>query len=730
MPKVRSRGHVHDVKSLEGLDEEQRAAAAHTEGAVLIFAGAGTGKTRVLTHRIAYLLERGLAPAQRVLAVTFTNKAAGELKTRLSQLVGSQAAGLWVGTFHAIGVRILRRDGSAVGVAPNFVIYDEVDQRSLIKEVLRDLKLDERHFPPGLLLDRISRAKERCVDARAFASGAEGQLATTVAAAYAEYERRLAAANALDFDDLIMRTLALLEREEPPGSAYRQRFAYTLVDEYQDVNEGQYRMVRALSAGSGNICVVGDDDQSIYAFRGADHRIILRFERDFPGATTFRLERNYRSTAPVLEAANALVRYNTRRHAKRLWTTREGGMPVLVHAAPTERDEARYVVGSIRKAAAEEGRSLRDFAVLYRTNAQSRAIEEALLSEGILYRVVGGVGFYSRAEVKDALAYLRYIANRNDGVSLRRIINAPRRGIGQSTLDAVAQAGAQRGLNFAQALVSADVVAQAAPKKAKEIARFLASIDAFAGLADRGPSRLLATILADTGYVQELRAADTPEAASRLENLEELIAVAREYEEREGPDLIGFLSAMSLFSDLDSLNSELSAVTLLTLHMAKGLEFPVVFLSGLEEGVFPHNRSLTDPAEIEEERRLCYVGITRAIDRLVLTYARRRRAMGGAYGHPASRFLEEMTGLEFANVPAPAPTGRGGTWEEVALPASVAVPDAELREGDGVVHPQFGRGVVRHVRGAGGDALVTVEFDAAGRKSVMLNYAKLEKIET
>lgn len=714
---------------LDLLNEEQRAAASHTDGAVLIFAGAGSGKTRVLTHRIAHLLAGDKAPAHRILAVTFTNKAAGGLKTRLHALVGPQAHGLWVGTFHSIGVRILRRDGKAVGVAPNFVIYDEADQRSLVKEVLRDLNLDERHYAPGAVLAQISRAKERLIDPTAFADTADGQLSPNVAALYSEYQRRLNLSNALDFDDLIMRTIALLRSGGSEAKQWSERFAYILVDEYQDVNEAQYRMVRGLSAGSGNICVVGDDDQSIYAFRGADHRIILRFERDFANAATFRLERNYRSTSPVLSAANALVAHNTQRHHKKLWTSREGGKPVRVYAASTDRDEARFVVETIREGVIGDGRSLGDHVVLYRTNAQSRAFEEAMLVAGMPYRVVGGVGFYARAEVKDALAYLRYLLNRDDGVSLRRIINAPKRGIGPTTLNAIADEGARRGLTFATALADQDVVAAVAPKKVKDIASFMRDIEAFATIAnDQGPAAALLSVIEDTGYARELREEDTPESRARLENLEELIGVAREYGEREGPDLAGFLSNISLVSDLDAMKEGESAVTLMTLHMAKGLEFPVVFLCGLEEGIFPHNRALVDPHEIEEERRLCYVGVTRAIDELYLTYAKRRTTFGSAYLHPPSRFLEEMTGLEFLNAQAMPIIGLGGTWEDVAVPAPIER-EIELVVGDTVSHPKFGSGVVLEVRGAGGDAFVTVDFGAVGRKSIMLNYARLEKVQ-
>ncbi len=714
---------------LAALNDEQRAAAADTEGAVLIFAGAGSGKTRVLTHRVAHLLDLGKTPAYKILAVTFTNKAAGELRSRLAQLVGPAAHSLWVGTFHAIGVRILRRDGIAVGVGPNFVIYDETDQRALVREILRDLNLDERHYPPGGIIAQISRAKERCQDASAFADTADGHLSKTVAAIYAEYERRLAKANALDFDDLIMRTLALLERDDDLARHYQHRFAYVLVDEYQDVNQAQYRMVRALSSGSKNICVVGDDDQSIYSFRGADHRIILRFERDFPGAKTFRLERNYRSTKPVLTAANALVSHNTQRHHKKLWTSREGGKPVRVYAANSDRDEARFIVDLIQAGIREDGRSFSDYAVLYRTNAQSRAVEEAMLAIGMPYRIVGGVGFYARAEIKDALSYLRYIVNRDDGISLRRIVNAPRRGIGQSSLNAIADEGARRGRTFAQALADPEIVSAAAPKKAKDIAAFLRDIEAFARLGDeRGPAALLVSVLEDTGYVRELQAEDTPESESRIENLRELIGVAQEYEEREGPDLLGFLSNISLVSDLDALDASTSAVTLMTLHMAKGLEFPVVTLCGLEEGIFPHNRALLDPSEIEEERRLCYVGLTRAQDELYLTFARRRMTYGSAYMHPPSRFFGEMSGLEYLNAPPVLAAGSGGGWEDVALPTRTTETLA-LAVGDAVMHEKFGRGSVLDVRGAGGDAFVTVQFETAGRKSIMLNYAKLEKIE-
>jgi DNA helicase II / ATP-dependent DNA helicase PcrA len=713
---------------LESLNEEQRKAAAHTDGAVLIFAGAGSGKTRVLTHRVAYLLEQEKAPAHRILAVTFTNKAAGELKTRLRSLVGETARGLWVGTFHSIGVRLLRRDGDAVGVAPNFVIYDDADQRALLKEILRDLNIDERNYHPGAVLRHISRAKERLQDPVAYAASADGELSPVIVSLYNEYQRRLGQANALDFDDLIMRSIALLERKDERGAAWRERFAYVLVDEYQDVNEAQYRMVRSLSQGSGNICVVGDDDQSIYAFRGADHRIILRFERDFKGATTFRLERNYRSTAAVLDVANALVAHNTQRHRKKLWTSREGGKPVRVYAAATERDEARFVVDTVREGVNDEGRSLSDYVVLYRTNAQSRAFEEAMLVAGLPYRVVGGVGFYARAEVKDALAYLRYIVNRDDGISLRRIINAPRRGIGQATLNAIGDEGARRGLTFAQAMQAPELIAEVAPKKAKELGAFLRDIDAFAKVAEQhGPAAALVSVLEDTGYAKELRDEDTVESRSRIENLEELLGVAREYEEREGPDTAGFLSNISLVSDLDTMDKGGSAVTLMTLHMAKGLEFPVVFLCGLEEGVFPHNRALIDPHEIEEERRLCYVGITRSIDELYLTFAKRRTTFGSAYLHPPSRFLEEMKNLEFLNAPPLSPVGMGGTWEDIAAPAPIER-ELELAIGDGVTHPKFGEGVVVEVRGAGGDAFVTVDFANAGRKSIMLNYAKLEKI--
>jgi len=587
-----------------------------------------------------------------------------------------------------------------------------------------------KQVSPRTIQAVISDAKNALVPPAEFERLAMDPIAKAASQIYRSLGEALQLANAADFDDLIMRTLALVERDDDTAKAWRERFKYVLVDEYQDVNEAQYRMVRALSRGSGNIAVVGDDDQSIYGFRGADHRIILRFERDFPDAVTYRLERNYRSTSPILHAANTLVSHNTQRHAKKLWTSREGGKPVRVFEATTERDEARFVIDTIRTGTSEQGRSLSDHVVLYRTNAQSRSFEDALLVEGLPYRVVGGVGFYARAEVKDALAYLRYIVNRNDGISLRRIINAPRRGIGQSTLTAISDEGARRGLSFAQAMTDPALVALVSPKKAKDIAAFLAIIDRFAEVGTvEGPARLLVMVMEDTGYVRELRAEDTVESQSRIENLQELVGVAREYEEREGPDLSGFLSNVSLVSDLDAMREGESAVTLMTLHMAKGLEYPVVFLAGMEEGVFPHSRALIDPADIEEERRLAYVGMTRAIDELYVTHAERRNTYGSAYLHPPSRFLAEMAGLEFLNAPSIPTVGYSGGWDDVRLPPPVFADDAvDLSVGDRVVHGKFGVGTVLEVRGAGGDAFVTVNFETAGRKSIMLNYAKLEKV--
>ena len=715
----------------EILNDAQTAAVAQTNGPVLIFAGAGSGKTRVLTHRIAYLLGEMRVSPDRILAVTFTNKAAGEMKSRLQSMVGPVARDLWVGTFHSMCVRMLRRDGQRIGIAPNFAVIDELDQRQLLKEILDDLDYDERQLSPGACLAEIDKAKNALLWPEEYAQTQTSFVGERIANVYAEYQRRLNESNSLDFDDLIVRTIDLLQRDAATRKKYQQKFEYVLVDEYQDVNAAQYRLVALLSGYHGNVTVVGDDDQSIYSWRGSDYRMILRFEEDFPGAHTFKLEENYRSTSRILEAANTLVSNNRSRAAKRLFTARGEGEPITLYPAATERDEARYVVEKVKNSV-RDGAAYRDFVVLYRTNAQSRVFEEALLGEGIPYRVVGGVGFYARTEIKDVVAYLRYIANPSDAIAFKRIVNVPRRGIGQQTLAALVHAATAARVSVGEAIFDSNLLRKAVPKKLKELERFAELIGALRKFAkESSVTDLLVAVMEQSGYIRELQSEDTHEARARLENLSELVGVARDYEARdEEPSLAGFLANIALVSDLDALDEEASYVTLMTLHSAKGLEFPSVFLTGLEEGVFPHSRALPEGAELEEERRLAYVGITRAIDRLFLSYASRRALFGNTYAYPKSRFLEELPAIEVLegdSVPLPRPSG--GRWREVAIHESAgAGVHLGLEAGDRVRHPKWGEGRIESIVGAGGDGLVTIDFPNVGQKMLMLKYAPLEKI--
>jgi DNA helicase II / ATP-dependent DNA helicase PcrA len=719
------------ILETEALNDIQTQAVEQTDGPVLIFAGAGSGKTRVLTHRIALLLgQRRVAP-DRILAVTFTNKAAGEMKTRLERMVGAPARDLWVGTFHSMCVRMLRRDGSKAGISPSFAIIDEADQRQLIKDILDDLDYDERQLSPGACLHEISKAKNSLIWPDKYHESQTSFLGERMANVYTEYERRLRESNSLDFDDLIVRTIDLLERDENVREKYQNKFEYILVDEYQDVNIAQYRLIAILGAKHKNVTVVGDDDQSIYSWRGSDYRMILRFEEDFPGAKVFKLEENYRSTQRILDAANSLVSNNKNRASKRLFTQRAEGEAITVYAAATERDEARYTVEKIKQMV-RDGAAYKDFLILYRTNAQSRVFEEALIADGIPYRVVGGVGFYARSEIKDVIAYLRYIVNPADALAFKRIVNVPRRGIGQQTLAALVQAASARGLSVGEAIFDSELLREAVPKKLKELERFAELIRSFRNRAeDMGVADLLVSVMEDSGYVRELQAEETHDARARVENLQELIGVAREYEGGDPEASIsGFLTNVALISDLDSLDPDSSYVTLMTMHGAKGLEFSHVFLTGLEEGVFPHSRALTDMTELEEERRLAYVGVTRAMDRLFLSYAQRRALFGNTYAYPKSRFIEEMPGLEVLesdSVVLPRPSG--GRWREVAIHESAgAGMNMNLHDGDRVRHPKWGEGTIRGLVGAGGDGLVTIDFPNVGQKMLMLKYAPLEKV--
>jgi DNA helicase-2/ATP-dependent DNA helicase PcrA len=714
----------------DALSDVQQAAVTHTDGPVLIFAGAGSGKTRVLTHRIAYLLNEKKVFPDRILAVTFTNKAAGEMKARLEKMVGPAARDLWVGTFHATCVRMLRRDGKKIGIASNFAIMDDTDQRSIIRDVLHDLDFDERQISPGAALDEISKAKNALLDADGYESKNTSFFGERVAQVFREYDRRLRESNGLDFDDLIAKTIELLETDVDVRTRYQNKFRYILVDEYQDVNYAQYKLCAVLAEEHKNLTVVGDDDQSIYSWRGSDYKNILRFEEDFPGATVFKLEENYRSTQTILTVANEIVAQNAGRAEKKIFTNRAAGEAVTVYGAETERAEARYVIEKIKELV-REGAAYRDFLVLYRTNAQSRVFEEGFLSEGIPYRVVGGVGFYARTEIKDMMAYLRYIVNPSDAVAFRRIVNVPRRSIGQQTLASLVDAANAAGVSVGQTVFDKELLRRAVPKKQKELERFADLITSLRERAgDLSISDLLVAVMEESGYIRELQSEDTADAKSRLENLQELIGVAKEFEGRENAgSLDDFLANVALVSDLDTLDPTSSFVTLMTLHAAKGLEFPVVFLSGLEEGVFPHNRALTDMTELEEERRLAYVGITRAMDRLYLSFAMRRTLFGNTFAHPKSRFLDEMPSVEVIGNVVPMPRPAGGRWREVAIHETAGAGiELKLQVGDRVRHPKWGEGLVSAAEGAGGDGLLTIMFPNVGEKMVMLKYAPLEKV--
>ncbi|MBV8602159.1 MAG: DUF3553 domain-containing protein [Candidatus Eremiobacteraeota bacterium] len=718
------------IVQTEELNGAQLAAVEHTDGPCLIFAGAGSGKTRVLTHRIAYLLEKKKVFPDRILAVTFTNKSAGELKSRLERMIGDAAQDLWTGTFHSICVRMLRRDGKKAGISSNFVIMDETDQRQIIKDVLHDLDYDERQITPGQALSEISKAKNQLLTPDQYEEKNTSFVAERFAGVYREYERRLAESNGLDFDDLILRTIRLLEADEDVRTRYQNKFRYILVDEYQDVNYAQYRLCAILADEHRNLTVVGDDDQSIYSWRGSDYKMILNFERDFKGAKVFKLEENYRSTQSILDAANDLVANNKSRHPKRLYTNRSEGEKVTVYGAESERAEARYVIEKVKELV-HDGASYRDVMVLYRTNAQSRVFEEAMLAEGIPYRVVGGVGFYARAEVKDMLAYLRYIVNPADAVAFRRIVNVPRRSIGQQTLASLVEAANGMGISVGQAVFDRDLLRRVVPKKQRELERFAELIESLRSRRESfSISDLLIAVMEESGYVRELRADDSAEARGRLENLQELIGVAREYEGGEVPGTLeDFLANVALISDLDALDPETSYITLMTLHSAKGLEFPIVFLTGLEEGVFPHTRALTDLDELEEERRLAYVGATRAMDRLFLSYAMRRSLFGNTFSHPKSRFIDEMPTVDHIGGVATVQRPQGGRWREVAIHESAGAGiKMNLKQGDKVRHPKWGEGTVVDVVGAGGDGLLTINFPNVGQKMLMLKYAPLEKV--
>ncbi|MEV6687005.1 DNA helicase PcrA [Streptomyces sp. NPDC051130] len=766
---------------LEGLNAEQRAAVVHAGSPLLIVAGAGSGKTRVLTHRIGHLLAaRGVHPGQ-ILAITFTNKAAGEMKERVEGLVGPRANAMWVSTFHSACVRILRRESKRLGFTSSFSIYDAADSKRLMALVCRDLDLDPKKFPPKAFNAKVSNLKNELIDEEAFADQATDGFEKTLAQAYAMYQGRLREANALDFDDIIMTTVHLLQAFPDVAEHYRRRFRHVLVDEYQDTNHAQYTLVREL-VGTGypdlppaELCVVGDADQSIYAFRGATIRNILQFEEDYPNATTILLEQNYRSTQTILSAANAVIERNENRRAKNLWTEAGTGAVITGYVADTEHDEAQFVADEIDRLTDAGDAKAGDVAIFYRTNAQSRVFEEIFIRVGLPYKVVGGVRFYERKEVRDVLAYLRVLANPEDNVPLRRILNVPKRGIGEraeAMIDALAM---REKITFPQALRRVDEAFGMAARSTNAVKRFNALMEELRTIVESGagPAVVLEAVLERTGYLAELQASTDPQDETRIENLQELAAVALEFEQaREGDDTAGaaaagaaggtlaeFLEQVALVADSDQIPDEdedgSGVITLMTLHTAKGLEFPVVFLTGMEDGVFPHMRALGQTKELEEERRLAYVGITRARERLYLTRSSMRSAWGTPSYNPPSRFLEEIppeylqwkrTGA--SQKPAGPLRGSGGgkasfgTSPEAFLsssrtkagPSGFATrraadkPVIALTVGDRVTHDQFGLGTVMEVRGAGADAQATIDFGDDKPKRLLLRYAPVQKL--
>ncbi|KAB2351905.1 DNA helicase PcrA [Actinomadura rudentiformis] len=744
---------------LEGLNPQQRAAVVHSGGPLLIVAGAGSGKTRVLTHRIAYLLgERDVHPGQ-ILAITFTNKAAAEMKERVDALVGPRSRAMWVMTFHSACVRILRREAKRLGFPSSFSIYDQADAQRLMALVCRELDLDPKRYPPKSFSAQVSNLKNELIDYETFKARASTHMEQTLAEAYEMYQARLQQAGAMDFDDLIMLTVNLLQVFPEAAEHYRRRFRHVLVDEYQDTNHAQYELVRELTApvegiGAAELCVVGDADQSIYAFRGATIRNILEFERDYPEATTILLEQNYRSTQTILSAANAVIERNADRKPKKLWSDQGEGHKITGYVADNEHDEAAFVAQEVDKLTDSGDARPGDVAIFYRTNAQSRVFEEVFIRVGLPYKVVGGVRFYERKEVRDLLAYLRVLGNPEDTVSLRRILNVPKRGIGDRAEACVEAYASRERISFWQALRRPEDVPGMATRSINAVREFVALLDELgAAVESATPAELVEQILVKSGYLAELQASKDPQDETRIENLQEFEAVAREFEERldgesaEGR-LVDFLEQVALVADADSIpggaksapvppgeqpeETEQGVVTLMTLHTAKGLEFPVVFLTGMEDGVFPHLRAMSNPKELEEERRLAYVGITRARQRLYVSRAAMRSSWGAPQVNPPSRFLGEVpTTLldwerEASSASSPA-MSRMAARPGVQSPGNRSVPS--LAPGDKVTHDAFGLGTVVTVDGAGDKAAASVDFGGEyGVKRLILRYAPVEKL--
>jgi DNA helicase-2/ATP-dependent DNA helicase PcrA len=752
------------VDLLSSLNPEQQAAVLHTEGPILILAGAGSGKTRVIAHRIAHLVSSNICPPDRILAVTFTNKAAEEMRTRVETLLDVDCRQMWISTFHAVCARLLRREAPHIGLSRDFVIYDSTDQLSVIKHAMRQLGVDDAAVQPRVALSRISGAKNRMEGPEVFTASAWNPRDQQIGTLYGMYLKALTDANALDFDDLLLKAVELFETSEQVRDKYSDKFRFLMVDEYQDTNRPQYLLIQRLATRHRNLCVVGDPDQSIYKWRGADLRNILDFERDFPEARIVRLERNYRSTQVILDAASAVIAQNRNRKEKRLYTDRTGGARVVYYRAGDDLDEAEFIARTSRDALHDDVDNT--VAILYRTNAQSRTLEDALRRSGTDYKIIGGVRFYERKEVKDALAYLKLVLNPHDNVSLRRVINVPARGIGKGVIesldgielgDEVESPSLLAGLQPVVAhnslwtrLVHAVEHRRLAPRASASLTAFRDLMTGLAAMAAREDvSIALGKVIDQSGYLQDLREERTEEAESRIENLMELVSAAREYETRNPePSLAGFVDQLSLLSDVDEeAGSRHARVLMMTMHSAKGLEFPVVIMAGLEEGLFPHSRSTDDEAELEEERRLCYVGITRAQRRLVLTSAARRRVFGDYQSTDPSRFIDEIPRELMEELPStfvsPSqssfsqfranPYGRGGGGRRAREEhAPYAYEDEDqsvaqgLRPGARVRHPTFGEGTVLSIEPLDDDTKLVVRFTSVGQKTLRAKFAKLE----
>ena len=751
---------TRSIPLLQDLNPVQAEAVRQTDGPVLIVAGAGSGKTRALTHRIAYLIrEREVSP-YAILAITFTNKAAREMAARVEGILGERIArGMWILTFHSACARILRREHERLGLPSSFTIYDEADTERLLTQVLKDLNIDNKRFPPRAMAAGIGKAKDHVLSADEFVQLAGNFYEQTVAKVYQGYERRKLAAGALDFDDLIAETVRLFRNHPAVLEHYQEWFLYILIDEYQDTNRAQYQLVNLLAAKYRNVCVVGDADQGVYSWRGATIQNLLDFERDYPDAAVFLMEQNYRSTQNILEIANALIEHNVQRKPKSLWTEAGNGDLTVRYRAEDEHDEAFFVADEIERLRQSEGFRYGDVAVFYRTNAQSRVVEDVLMRVGSPYRVFGGVRFYQRKEIKDVLGYLRLLLNPQDVISFRRVVNMPKRGIGDATVAALESYARDEDVTVVEACRGVDAIATLGSRAKGAVFGFVQVMDALQRHLDdgAGPARMVEVAGQESGYLGELEEDRTIEAQGRIENLQELAGVAAEILAREPEtDLDGFLEQVSLVGEQDEYDEEESVITLMTLHIAKGLEFPVVFIVGLEDGIFPHYRSMTDAAALEEERRLAYVGITRAQRRLYLCHAWSRTLFGQTQYNPASRFLAEIPEQllelkEHESRSRPRRDGRPAArtraergYSVVGLPGSEGSVDVgwtpprapavakrdpvAIAAGDTVIHERWGEGVVTTVSGMGEDAEATIAFSDVGDKRVLLAYAPLKKV--